>query len=100
MIVVAGSMRVDPAQRERFLAATRPVVAATRAEPGNVHYRYSRDDDDPSLVLIFEEWESDDALAAHFATPHMQEFLAVIPTLGITEGDVHRYEVTAKSPMS
>jgi quinol monooxygenase YgiN len=100
MIVVAGSMRVDPAHRERFLAATAAVTAATRSEPGNVHYRYSRDEDDPSLVLIFEEWESEAALDAHFATPHMQEFLAAIPTLGISDGDVHRYEVTAKSPMS
>jgi quinol monooxygenase YgiN len=100
IVIVAGSMRVGPAQREQFLAATTAVAAATRSEPGNVEYRFSSVPDDPSLFMVFEEWESEEALDAHFATPHMLEFLAALPTLGISDGAVHRYEVTAKTPMS
>jgi quinol monooxygenase YgiN len=98
MIVVAGTMRVDPARRDHFLEVVRPVVESTRAEPGNVQYRYCLDSEDPTIFLIFEEWQSEEAFQAHFATAHMQTFLAALPTLGITDGDVHRYDVASKTP--
>ena len=99
-VIIAGSMRIAPEAQERFVAATNTMGAATRSEPGNVEYRFSSVPDDPTLFMIFEEWESEDAVTAHFGTPHMLEFLAVMPTLGITDGCVHRYEITAKTPMS
>jgi quinol monooxygenase YgiN len=100
MIVIAGTMRVDPVHRDRFLEVVRPVVEATNAEPGNVHYRFWADAEDPTRVLIFEEWQSEQALQDHLETPHILSFFEALAPLGISDGDVHRYEVASKSPMS
>ena len=43
MIIVNGHLTIDPAQRDAAEAAIAAAVAATRAEPGNVDYRFSAD---------------------------------------------------------
>lgn len=100
MIVIAGRMRFDAAKLDHALAVLAPVVAATRTELGNVHYGYHVDLDDPSVLFLFEEWRDEAALLAHFTMPYVVEFLDALPTLGMVEADVHRYEVTGKQPMS
>ena len=46
MLIVAGSIRVDPDHRSAMLEAVVPMVAATRAEPGCRAYAFSPDPDD------------------------------------------------------
>lgn len=50
---------------------------------------------DENIVRVFEEWESDDALKAHFATPHMAEFLQKLPQIVAGPADVKRYEIAS-----
>ncbi|CAB4769705.1 MAG: antibiotic biosynthesis monooxygenase [Actinobacteria bacterium] len=99
MIVISGRMRFDPAHRDHALAEIAPVVAATATEEGNVHYRYYADLEDPNVLLLFEEWRDDEALQAHFAQPYVLSFLEQLPTLGMVEASVHRYDVSTKSLM-
>ncbi len=99
MIVISGRMRFDPAHRERALAEIAPVVAATADEEGNVHYRYYADLEDPNVFLLFEEWRDDEALQAHFSQPYVLSFLDKLPSLGMVEASVHRYDVSTKSLM-
>jgi quinol monooxygenase YgiN len=99
MIVISGRMRFDPAQRAHALAEIAPVVAATAAEEGNIHYRYYADLEDPNVLLLFEEWRDDEALQAHFSQPYVLSFLEKLPTLGMVEASVHRYDVSSKSLM-
>ncbi len=99
MIVISGRMRFDPAHRERALAEIAPVVAATADEEGNVHYRYYADLKDPNVFLLFEEWRDDEALQAHFSQPYVLSFLDKLPSLGMVEASVHRYDVSTKSLM-
>jgi quinol monooxygenase YgiN len=100
VIVIAGRMRLDPSCYDAALAAMRPVIDATRKEPGNVEYRYFADLDDATTLFLFEEWESEAALAAHFEQPYVVDFLAQLPTLGILEAEVNKYTVGDKGPMS
>jgi len=67
MLVVAGTMEVDPDQREAFLAGRQEAVMAVRTEPGCLDYIFSADPYDPALVRLFERWDSKEALAAHLA---------------------------------
>lgn len=99
MIVISGRMRFDPTHRERALAEIAPVVAATATEDGNVHYRYYADLEDSNVLLLFEEWRDDEALQAHFSQPYVLSFLEKLPTLGMVEASVHRYDVSSKSLM-
>ena len=74
MLIIAGTITVDPSDVEALTAAAVEMMRATRAEPGNLAYAFSRDLGDPRLVHVFEQWQDDEALAAHFKTPHMAEF--------------------------
>ncbi len=99
MIVIAGTMRVRTDRRDEATAAMQRVVTATHEEPGNRAYRYSWDLDDPGVVHVFEEWESPDALDAHFQTPHIAEFGAALGELVDGEVSFQRYEVTEAGPL-
>ncbi|HVP28594.1 MAG TPA: putative quinol monooxygenase [Myxococcota bacterium] len=98
MIVIAGSIRIDPAQRERAAAAAREMMEATRRENGCRAYVFSFDVDDPGLVHLFEHWDSAADLQAHFTAPHMARFQAAIA--GLVRGtEIQRYEVSSVGPM-
>ena len=99
MIIVAGTVTFDPAKRSVLEAAFDNMRAATLKEPGCLEYQAYGDRKDPGSVLIFEKWESDAALRAHFATPHMAAFGAAIAQAGITASAVKRYEVTSEGPV-
>ncbi|MFN8644243.1 MAG: putative quinol monooxygenase [Candidatus Binatia bacterium] len=68
---------------------------ASQAEAGCRAYAFYSDLEDPNLFIIFEEWESEAALQAHFKTPHMAEFNALIPQLVAGPLSINRYEVAA-----
>ena len=99
MLVIAGRFRLDPAKRAQAVAAARDLMRETRREPGCVSYTFTSDLEDEAVFHIFEEWESPEALAAHFATPHMARFQKVVPSLGPTETRVQRYEVSSVAPL-
>jgi quinol monooxygenase YgiN len=99
MIVVAGYVRVDPANRAAALAAIRAVVAGTRQEAGNISYTFSADLDDDSRFHVFEVWESEPALEAHFAKPHVAEFARAAARFGIRDMQIRRYYVERVAPL-
>lgn len=98
MLVIAGEIRIDPDQRERARSAASEMMEATRREPGCGAYVFSFDFDDPGLVHLFEQWDSAEALTAHFATPHMARFQEAIA--GVVRGStLQRYEVSSVGPL-
>jgi quinol monooxygenase YgiN len=60
---------------------------------------FSAELDDPGALRIFEEWESEEALRAHFATPHMARFQKAIIGLPIKSSSVLRYDVSRVGPV-
>ena len=99
MIVIAGHVVLDPKQGEAATAAAREMMSETRKEPGCLSYAFSADLEEPGRFLIFEEWESDDALRAHFASPHMARFQQAVGGLGVREMKVQRYDVSKVGPL-
>jgi quinol monooxygenase YgiN len=99
MLVIAGTIRLDPGRRETADAAALEMMEETRKEPGNISYTFSSDLRDPGTVYLFEEWESQEALDAHFRAPHMAKFQGVLGGLGIREMSVQKYQVTSVGPV-
>jgi quinol monooxygenase YgiN len=99
MIVVAGTIVIDPANNERMSSLVATLVPATLAEDGNADYGFWQSPSDAGTWHVFEEWNDEDALNGHFATPHMGEFMGAMGDLGVTSVDIQRYDVTAKSKM-
>ena len=97
MIILAGTIRVAVGKRDAAAAAIERMIDATRAEPGNITYAFSFDVLDDHLIRIFEVFRDEAALAEHRASPHMAEWRAALPGLGIGDRDLTQYEaVSAK----
>ena len=99
MLIIAGTVTVDPAERDRVLDAVAPMVAASRAEDGCHEYVFTPDPHDPAQVRLFELWESQGALDAHFASAHMAEWQALAADLPITGRDILKYQVSDVGPV-
>ena len=100
MFVIAGVVRVGEGQREALKPAIEAMETASRAEEGNVAYSFSFDCADPCGLRVFEHWQSDEALAAHFAAPHMAAFQAALGEAGVQGADVLRYDVSSVGPLA
>jgi quinol monooxygenase YgiN len=99
MIVIAGHFVLDPAKRDAAIAAAREMQAETRKERGCISYTFTADLEQPGGFRIFEEWESEAALYAHFGAPHMAKFQQAVGGLGVREMKVQRYEVSKVGPV-
>jgi quinol monooxygenase YgiN len=83
VIHVIATIELAAGKREAFLAEFHRVVPLVRAEAGCLDYGPTIDlpTDIPAqvaprdnVVTVVERWESLDALRAHVAAPHMQEY--------------------------
>ena len=64
MVIVAGHITVDPAQRQSYLAGSVSVVDKARAAAGCLDFAITADLLDPGRVNLFERWESPAAVKA------------------------------------
>lgn len=95
MIIVHGTFPVKADARDDALELMREMASASRAEHGCISYEFYVGLTDPNMLLLFQEWESVDALQGHFETDHMEEFLRVLPDVLDGEVATRRYEVKA-----
>jgi quinol monooxygenase YgiN len=94
MITVAGRVPMKPELRQMAIDAAIKMTHETRKEAGCLQYHFYTDVEDPNMLHVFEEWESQEILDAHFATPHMAEFVAALGEVAAGPPHVVRYVVT------
>jgi len=98
MVIVAGTLEIDPNQREAFLAGRMEGMRTSRAEPGCLEYTFSADPTDPGRVMLFERWacqkDLDTQLAAARARPAAAG-TAVAPKAA----SIFIYDVSAERPL-
>ncbi len=97
MIIVAGTITIDPAKADDAVAAMSKMMEATHKEAGNLAYNFARDIQDLAVFHVFEKWESEEALNTHMAEPHMAEFMEAMGGFGITGTEILKYEISAES---
>lgn len=80
---VVARFQVQADKVDEFVAlATRGIVEPTREEAGCIAYDLCQDRDDPTQFALIEAWESQAALDAHLAQPHLRETLAKLLPMG------------------
>ncbi|MGA7757488.1 MAG: putative quinol monooxygenase [Ilumatobacteraceae bacterium] len=99
MLIVAGSITTRDDGREQFLAAVRPMVSATRAEPGCQEYAFTPDPNDSNRILLYELWDDQSALDGHFASEHMAQWQQDSKGLPVVGADIKKYTVSAVGPV-
>jgi quinol monooxygenase YgiN len=89
MIIVAGTLQVQPADRDRYLDEVAQVARLARAAPGCLDFVQAADQLDPTRINVYERWESDD---------HLRQFrTASGPPLHlppVQDATVRKYRVT------
>lgn len=93
MIIVHGTIPIRAELREQALELARGMAEATRTEPGCLSYDFYVGLSDPNTLMLFQEWESMEALMRHFQTPHMEAFLQALPKVVSGEITTRRYAV-------
>ncbi|MFP5020947.1 putative quinol monooxygenase [Pseudonocardia sp. 1LY6.1] len=90
MLIIAGHLVVDPAEREGMLAEGARVVTLARSAPGCLDFSLTADTVDPSRVVVLERWESEtDLLAFRGSGPDPGTAAKIL------DADVKRYEIAS-----
>ena len=97
MIISHGKFPIRPDQLERAKVIMAEMARETLNERGCISYDFYLSISEPNTMLLFQEWESIEAVQDHFNTEHMDNFLQALPEL--LEGEViaHRYAVQSMS---
>lgn len=99
MIVVSGTNEVAAEDAPRAMEAAIALAHETRKEPGCRFYAFYQDIESPGVFRVFEEWDDEAALRAHFETPHMAAFRKVLGGIGVLSRDVKIYRVSGVDPL-
>lgn len=90
MIFIVVKYDVKPEYTDKFIENTREFTEATRAEPGNKWFDWSRSVENGNEFVLVEAFD-DDAGAAHVESDHFQKGLdAMRPMLASTPKIISR----------
>jgi quinol monooxygenase YgiN len=98
MVIVGGTFEMDPTDRERFLAGRQELMRASRAEAGCLEYTFAADPIVASRVVLFERWESQEALDAHIAALRAAPPSSG-PEVATSESSIIIYDVSGERPL-
>jgi quinol monooxygenase YgiN len=88
MVIVAGHLLVDPAQRESYLAGCVEVVEQARRTPGCLDFAISADLVDAGRINVFERWETQEAVELFRGGGPSEEQGAAMLGASVAEYDV------------
>jgi quinol monooxygenase YgiN len=102
MIFIAVKFSIRPAVAEQWLSRVAPFTAATRAEPGNVFFEWSRSVERPNQFVLLEAFRDRTAGAAHVNSEHFKAAMAWMPDVIAEAPEIIHVEVPGEgwSPMA
>jgi quinol monooxygenase YgiN len=68
MIIIAGSITVDPAERDRYLEIFSDVTPMARKATGCLDFVQAPDPLDPARINVYERWDDEEHLHAFRAS--------------------------------
>jgi quinol monooxygenase YgiN len=78
-----ATFKVKSGQVPAFEQVMKQVVIDSRAEPGNLEYRFQQSVDDPHVYVAYEVFRTEADAKAHLNSEHIQKILpAVLGMLG------------------
>jgi len=79
VIFITAKFRVLPEHADSWADITQEFTEATRAEPGNMWFDWSRSLDDPTEYVLVEAFRDGDAGAAHVGSGHFAQAQKTLP---------------------
>lgn len=101
LIAVEAAIRIaDPSTRQALVERSAPVQKATRDdEPGCIVYCFAPDPCEDDLIQVYELWESEEALQAHFAHPNYHDMRAMLGAGGLVSAVSRKHRIDASAPV-
>jgi quinol monooxygenase YgiN len=93
MIFIAAKFTVRPEYSEEWLERVRRFTQATRQEPGNLWFEWSRSVEHPQQYVLLEALRDAEAGAAHVQSDHFQAARRDLPPLLVGTPDIVNVEV-------
>lgn len=81
MIFIVAKFTVAPQHSDQWLDKVADFTAATRAEPGNLWFDWSRSVEDPNEFILLEAFADDEAGKAHVNSLHFTLATQTLPEL-------------------
>lgn len=94
MVIICGSVQVDPDRRDEYVVAHRDLVRRARDADGCLHVAITADSVDPGRVNNVEVWRDAAALDAWRAVANAPEL-----EIEFSASDVARYDATDGGPL-
>ena len=79
MIFIVVKFETKPEWTDRWTDLVAPFTAATRAEPGNLWFDWSRSLDNPAEYVLVEAFQDAQAGHAHVSSAHFQQAMKILP---------------------
>jgi len=93
MIFIVAKFTVRPAYSDEWLERVRSFTQATRQEPGNMWFEWSRSVDNPQQFVLLEAFRDAEAGAAHVQSDHFKQAISALPPLLEGTPDIVNVEV-------
>jgi quinol monooxygenase YgiN len=98
--VEAAIVLADPSKRAALVEASAPIQKATRDdEPGCLVYCFAADPVQPELIQVYELWEDEASLAAHFEHPNYHTMRELLNGAGLASAVSRKLRIDAEAPV-
>ena len=93
MIFIVVKFTIRPDRSEEWLTLVDDFTQATRREPGNIFFEWSRSVDTAHQFVLVEAFESGEAGAAHVNSEHFKTAMAWMPQVVAKTPEIVNVEV-------
>lgn len=87
VLTIIAHIKSKPGMEQRMQQDLLGLLAPTRSEPGCITFDLLSDINDPTVFMLYENWENQAAIDAHFEQPYVKQVLQA-------------YEVTLAEPIT
>jgi quinol monooxygenase YgiN len=100
-IIIAGTIDLaDPSKREEAMAIAAPLQQKTRTEePGCLAYVFAPDPCVAGRLCVYELWENEASLAAHFQHANYLNMRTALGQIGLKGADNKKYRIDLSEPV-
>lgn len=101
LIAIEAAIRIsDPSRRDAAVEASIPFQKGTRDdEPGCLVYCFAADPVEPDLIQVYELWQNEETLAAHFDHPNYHGMREMLGSFGLKSAESRKHRIDATAPV-
>ena len=91
MIILNVTITVKPGKKDQLISKMENLIKSTRLESGCISYDLYSSTSDENVLMMFEQWESKEALDSHTQTDHFKAFGKAIKEYLAKEMEINAY---------